>query len=303
MKKSKIILGIIISIIVITLGLGITYGVLVKKDNDAIEQIKQRLEDKLSISENTYEYGTEIALEDLNIDNDIKVYINNQELNDTYKFMEVGEYTLKVGASQSYQKIFNKEEIITAEKEVKIIVEDTKKPIIEGVDDKEIAEGDTIDLKQGITAKDEVDGELEIVIEGEVDTSKAGEYEIKVKATDRNNNTTEATYKVTVVTKQVVEEETTTKATTNTQTTGTSNSSSKATSGNSTTSTKKSTNGNSGSTTNKSTTSENTGTSSSSSTSSGTSESSSTYQGTGNGQKYYFDERGEDGNYGEMFSW
>ena len=299
MKKSKIILGIIISIVVIVIGLGITYGVLVKKDNDAVEQIKQSIEDKLIISESTYEYGTEIALEDLGLDNDIKVYINNQELNNTYKFTEIGEYILKAEASQNYKKIFNKEEFVTAKKEVKIIVEDTKKPIIEGLEDKQITEGDTIDLKQGITAKDEVDGELEIVIEGEVDTSKAGEYEVKVKATDRNNNTTEATYKVTVVAKQVVEEETTTKATTNTQTTNTSNSSSKSTSSNSTSTTKKSTSS--------SNASSNSSTSNSTSGNTSTNPSSSgdlaTYQGTGDGKKYYFEDRGEDGNYGEMFSW
>ncbi|MBQ3409590.1 MAG: DUF5011 domain-containing protein [Clostridia bacterium] len=300
MKKSKIILGIIISIIVILVGLGITYGVLVKKDNDAIEQIKQSLKDKLAISESTYEYGTEITLEDLNLDNDIKAYINNQELNDTYKFMEVGEHTLKVEASQSYQKTFNKEKTITAEKEVKIIVEDTKKPIIEGVADKEITEGDTIDLKQGIIAKDEVDGELEIVIEGEVDTSKAGEYEIKVKATDRNNNTTEATYKVTIIAKHVVVD-TTTKAATSTQETNTSNSNGKSTSSsnNSTSTTNKSTNS-SNTSSNSSTSNSQT---SSSSANSSNSDEPTTYQGTGDGKKYYFEDRGEDGNYGEMFSW
>ncbi len=37
----------------------------------------------------------------------------------------------------------------------------TKKPIIEGASDKEITEGDTIDLRQGIKARDEVDGNLE----------------------------------------------------------------------------------------------------------------------------------------------
>lgn len=45
---------------------------------------------------------------------------------------------------------------------------------------------------------------------------------------------------------------------------------------------------------------DNSGSTSNSSTSS---EEQATYQGTTDGQKYYFQDRGEEGNYGEKFSW
>lgn len=263
MKKSKIILSITIGISIILVAIGITYYALTKRENKVIAQIKQDLENKLTLEDMAYEYGSEITLQDLNLDNNVKVYINNQELNSRYKFAEVGKYQLNAEISHTYKNFLNKEEIIIAEKEATIKVEDTKNPIIEGVVDREIIEGDTIDLKQGITARDEIDGDLEIIIEGEVDTNKVGEYEIKVKSTDKNNNTTEATYKVKVnaKTEEVVERNTNT------------NSSNK----------------NTQISTNKITES--------------TSDEQKIYTGETGGNKYYFQSRGEDGNYSEKFIW
>lgn len=306
MKKSKIILGITIGILIIAVGLGITYYALTKKENKVITQIKQDLENKVTLEDKVYEYGSEITLQKLNLDSNVKVYINNQELNNTYKFIEVGEYRLKAETSQIYKNFLNKEEIIIAEKEATIKVVDTKKPIIEGVTDKEITEGDTIDLKQGITARDEIDGDLEIIIEGEVDTNKVGEYEITVKATDKNNNTTEVTYKVKVnaKTEEVVKSDNLSSSNQSTQTY--TNKSSKSTTGKSTNSKKNNTTNkvkNNSTTQNKSNITTNKDNSGSTSNSSTSSEEQATYQGTTDGQKYYFQDRGEEGNYSEKFSW
>ena len=297
MKKSKIILGIIIGILIIVIGLCITFHVLTKKENKVIAQIKQNLENKLTLEDMTYEYGSEITLQELNLDSNVKIYINNQELNNTYKFTEVGEYRLKAETSQIYKNFLNKKKIIIAEKEATIKVEDTKKPIIEGVTDKKITEGDTIDLKQGIMARDEIDGDLEIIIEGEVDTNKVGEYEIKVKATDKNNNTTETIYKVKVNAKsEEVSENTTTQSNQNTQ-------SGTCKSNNGTTN--KSTDSNTSNTNNKTTANNNANNQTTKSTSGKTksSDEPKTYTGETDGNKYYFQDRGENGNYGEKFSW
>lgn len=300
MRKSKMVLGITIGISIILIGTGITYYTLTKKDSKKIAKIKQDIENKLTLEDRAYEYGSEIKLQELNLDNNVKVYINSQELNDTYKFTEVGEYKIKAEMSQTYKNFFNKENIITANKEAIIKVEDTKKPVIEGIYDKEITEGDTIDLKQGITAKDEMDGDLEIVIEGKVDTNKVGEYEIRVKATDKNSNTTEATYKVIVNAKPEEVESTTiapSKQSTQTSTNKSSNSSdNKLTKNNKANTTNKTTsNSNSSGTTNNTT-----GSTSNKST---TSDEPTTYKGENDGNKYYFQNRGEEGNYGEKFSW
>lgn len=306
MKKSKTVLGITISLSIILIGIGITYYAVIKRDNKEIAKIKHNLENRLTLENKAYEYGSEIKLQELNLDDNVKVYVNSQELNGTYKFTEVREYKLKAEMSQTYKRFLNKEEIITANKEVIINVEDNNKPTIDGVSDKEITEGDNIDLKQGITARDEIDGNLEVIIEGEVDTNKVGEYEIKVKATDKNNNTTEVTYKVKVnaKTEEVVKSDNLSSSNQSTQTY--TNKSSKSTTGKSTNSKKNNTTNkvkNNSTTQNKSNITTNKDNSGSTSNSSTSSQEQATYQGTTDGQKYYFQDRGEEGSYGEKLSW
>ena len=58
--------------------------------------------------------------------------------------------------------------------------------------------------ESGISARDPVDGELEITIEGEVKKDEIGEYKIIVKATDKNSNETSAEFTVKVKEKPVV---------------------------------------------------------------------------------------------------
>lgn len=303
MRKSKMALGVTIGLSIILIGTGITYYVLNKRDNKETAKIKQYLENKLTLDNRVYEYGSEIKLQDLNLDDNVKVYINSQELNDTYKFTEVGEYNLKIEISQTYKNFLNKQEVITANKETIIKVQDTKNPIIEGVTDKKITEGDTIDLKQGITAKDEIDGDLELIVEGEVNTSKVGEYEIKVKATDKNNNTTEETYRVTVNAKseEVVKRSNLSLSNQTTKTSTNNSTGSKSTNSKETNTTNKAKNNSS--TQKKSNITTNKNNSGSISNSSTNSEEQATYKGTTDGKKYYFQDRGEEGNYGEKFSW
>lgn len=304
MKKSKKVLGITIGLSIILIGIGITYYALIRRDNKEIAKMKQNLENRLTLENKVYEYGSEIKLQELNLDDNVKVYINSQELNGTYKFTEIGEYKLKAEMSQTYKRFLNKEEIITANKEVIINVEDNNKPTIDGVSDKEITEGDNIDLKQGITARDEIDGDLEVIIEGEVDTNKVGEYEIKVKATDKNNNTTEVTYKVKVNAKtgEVVKSDNLSSSNQSTQ--AYTNKSSKSTTGKSTNSKKTNISNkvkNNSSTQNKSNSTKDDPENKTNS--SEDSEKQIIYKGTTDGKKYYFDERGVNGNYGEKFSW
>ncbi len=94
--------------------------------------------------------------------------------------------------------------VISQNKSYIITVDDSNYPIIEGVLDKTITVGDSINLKENITAYDVIDGDVDIKIDGSVDNTKAGVYEIKVSATDKNNNLTSQTFKVTVKEKTVV---------------------------------------------------------------------------------------------------
>ncbi|WP_146191979.1 fibronectin type III domain-containing protein [Bifidobacterium catulorum] len=75
---------------------------------------------------------------------------------------------------------------------------DTTKPTFTGVDDTTVAFGSTFDPKAGVTATDDVDGEIAFTITGAVNTNKAGAYTLTYTATDAAGNTATVTRTVTV---------------------------------------------------------------------------------------------------------
>ena len=266
MKKRNIWIICIIIVTIILLGLVIGFLILNYKDKQKESQIKEELEKKFILNNETVEYGTEINFSN---EKDIKsiIYFNDEAI-DTYKFNEIGEVKFTEVNYEYYNTFLNKPKKVEAKKEFIYIVEDTNKPIIEGIEDKHITVGDDIDLKEGITAKDAVDGNLEILVDGEVDINTAGEYTVKISAKDKNNNITEAEYKVIVDKK----EEKKTSNSSNNESTINKNET------NNSSSNKKQEQNNTNETR--------------------------TYTYETDGNKYYFEEdRGENGNYGEKFSW
>ncbi len=245
-RKSKKWLIILIIILLILLALGgagyYYYTYLVKQQDEKIQDIYNKNNQALHEFSETIEYGTQISYEellnkvvDINLlqeNTNIKLYINDQEIQTetNYKFETVGNYSIKVELTKKYEYTLIKQIHKTIEniKNCEIKVEDTKNPVITGVSDKEIIVGDEINLSEGISATDEIDGQLEVTIEGNVDNQKAGEYTIKAKAIDKNGNVAEQEFKVTVKEKTVAK----------TNTTTSSNKSSNSTSTNKTTSSK-----------------------------------------------------------------
>lgn len=69
-------------------------------------------------------------------------------------------------------------------------------PTIDGETNYKVVEGSTLDYKK-MKAQDKIDGELEVIYEGEVDFNKVGTYKVNAKATDKNNN--EVTKEITIV--------------------------------------------------------------------------------------------------------
>ncbi|MCC0628500.1 MULTISPECIES: immunoglobulin-like domain-containing protein [unclassified Clostridioides] len=82
-----------------------------------------------------------------------------------------------------------------------ITVVDNIAPILSGVEDCTVEYGSTFDSKAGVTANDNIDGDLtsKIVIEGVVNTSVLGEQILTYKVSDVANNEASAVRKVTVV--------------------------------------------------------------------------------------------------------
>ena len=83
---------------------------------------------------------------------------------------------------------------------------DTIKPEIIGAKDITIKQGDTIDLTQNIKVEDNIDKDIPLVITGDIDTNKVGEYEITYTATDKSNNKAEQTIKIKIEPKEPTQE-------------------------------------------------------------------------------------------------
>lgn len=175
--------------------------VLVFKDNIIFEYGQTNLEDALP------EGFDLIEIEDL-IDKEASTY-------DEVSFQVIaaeGEYvdamfreipTLEVGDGFEVP-VYARLGDVVEEFELVYSVKDTNNPVVEGTLDTtlEYEEGEVIeyDFSEGIKAYDIVDGELEVEInDNNVDIKTNGEYEVIVKAKDKNNNTTEDSFKVTVI--------------------------------------------------------------------------------------------------------
>ena len=218
-KPKKKIAIIVVTIILILLVILISFGTYlylynkkstVKYENEIKEISKQNSMAIIDYQEEV-ENNTTWTYEDLEnklIDKDklakgteIKITINDEVFKegDTYTFV-IGETKIDIYLNKTYTyKVFREEtEVIENKKEIVISIKDTIPPVLDGVKDQTITVGDTIDLLKGITAKDEVDGDLEVKVEGEVDTKTAGTYKVKIYAEDKSGNRVEQEMTVTV---------------------------------------------------------------------------------------------------------
>jgi hypothetical protein len=81
-------------------------------------------------------------------------------------------------------------------------VEDTEKPVINGINNKNIDQGSTFDPLEGVTVIDNIDGEITLTasnVTGTVDTATLGEYELTYTVSDAAGNEATETRTITVV--------------------------------------------------------------------------------------------------------
>ncbi len=175
-------------------------NIITKQNQAALKEYKEEVKANTIW---TYEDAINNLIDEskLSKDTTIKITINDKLFNkeDTYTFT-VGENKINIYLNKTYTyKIFKEEtKVIENKKEIIIQVEDKDIPILDGVKDKTITVGDELSILEGITAKDEVDGDLEVKFEGEVDTSKAGTYKVKIYAEDKSGNRVEQEMTITV---------------------------------------------------------------------------------------------------------
>ena len=204
-KKKKVIIGATTIAVIILMTGGIATGIAFNR-NEAIKKANmqevRKILDESEIQDKTCEYGTTINITDFHFPKSVKVTINGQEIKDTYTFNKLGKTEVKLEGIVLYKDFFNKNKELKDIKLVSYNIVDTTKPEIIGAEDKTIKQGDSINLKDNIKVEDNVDKDLEVKINGNVDTNTPGEYEITYTATDRSNNTTEKKIKIKVEAKE-----------------------------------------------------------------------------------------------------
>lgn len=204
-KKKKVIIGATTIAVIILMTGGIATGIAFNR-NEAIKKANmqevRKILDESEIQDKTCEYGTTINITDFHFPKSVKVMINGQEVRDTYTFNKLGKAEVKLEGIVLYKDFFNKNKELKDIKLVSYNIVDTTKPEIIGAEDKTIKQGDQINLKDNIKVEDNVDKDLEVKINGNVDTNTPGEYEITYTATDRSNNTTEKKIKIKVEAKE-----------------------------------------------------------------------------------------------------
>lgn len=209
-NKKAIIITTIVLIIIVCLGIS---GYLYIKNNDKKleNSAKQEMENSITLEDKTYEYGTEIKVSDFNLKYGQKLYVNDTEItSESFKLDKLGDNQVKITSELIYKDTFKKEHKMSYERRATYEVEDKTPPEITGNVDKTIAVGDTIDIKSSVKAADNVDGEVEVKVEGTVDTNTEGQYKIKYIAEDKSGNRTEKENTITVNKKQEAVKETTT---------------------------------------------------------------------------------------------
>lgn len=185
MKKTilKITAAILICIAII----GAFVGVIAIHDKNLYKE----LQNKIKVTDLTVE------LEDDDIQISVNEIINASELNCDASF-ENGQSNISINArtenKQSVKIVVKVNDIWLLDKELKyvaeIIVEDTTAPAwVKSVDEIKVTAGDSVDIKSNFKAED-LSGEVEIQVQGNIDTDKVGDQKIKVIATDIYGNST-----------------------------------------------------------------------------------------------------------------
>lgn len=218
-KKTKVLKIVLIISCVLIISAIVTFVLFYLFFQKTKSQIVETNSKCIKNNEETIEYGTHLSYEqllekvvsktDLFKNTKLKISINDALIdeNQEYVFDTVSNNIIvKIETLCPVVSFLNQE--ATTSEEIVWKVQDTKKPVLSGISDKEITVGDAFDAKAEISAKDEVDGDLEVIIEGEIDINKPGEYTLIAKAIDKNQN--EITQSFKVIVKEVSKASTTT---------------------------------------------------------------------------------------------
>ena len=140
--------------------------------------------------EETLEYGDDIT------DKTFIINTEDGEKEANFADLEPEVDTMKVGKTEHELELDGDKFKVT------IKIEDTQKPVINGVEETIELKGEKVDVEKElakmITAEDPVDGELEVTFVIEKKEDKENEYNVTAEATDNNGNKTTEKFEVIV---------------------------------------------------------------------------------------------------------
>lgn len=190
MKKKKLIIISIISILIVIFLIGLLF--LSNKDRIVLKQDTFIFELGEEVPFGAAYYLNDDSIKDINkinleLENRESIIIQeNKLLSDTKDYLNVGKYPAIV----SYKK---------ETKKFMIEVKDTTKPEFKEFNDKIVIEQNAkdVDLTKFFKAEDLT--HVELSIEGEYDLSKIGDFEITIVATDESKNQSKKQFTLTVI--------------------------------------------------------------------------------------------------------
>lgn len=190
-KNKKWIKTLIVTVVLMISAIGIC--VYINKDSIFKEETG-----KVAIYK-SIEFKEDLKLEagkEINVNDYIKRVIGGELIVDEEAIKKidtkkVGETTIKLSVKDANGDI--------QEFECKLNIVDTVKPKIKGAEKEiKITAGDKVDLLEGVTAEDEIDGKLDVKVTGKYDVDKPGEYKLKYVAEDKSGNKEEKEFKLVV---------------------------------------------------------------------------------------------------------
>ncbi len=169
----------------------LVFGLILIDRNNRRKQIYEILD--VSFDLHDIEYGSKISAKDL-----VKTRIGELKIEDELDPYQIGDQILRYTVSKTEERY---KQNVERTFEITVRVEDTNKPIIELEEENvSVYKNSDYDPKDNVShVYDIVDGNIEdYEILTDLDLGKAGEYEVKVKATDKNGLSSEKTFTVNV---------------------------------------------------------------------------------------------------------
>ena len=169
----------------------LVFGLILIDRNNRRKQIYEILD--VSFDLHDIEYGSKISAKDL-----VKTRIGELKIEDELNPYQIGDQILRYTVSKTEKRY---KQNVERTFEIIVRVEDTNKPIIELEEENvSVYKNSDYDPKENVTQiYDVIDGNIDdYEIITDLDLSKAGEYEVKVKATDKNGLSAEKTFAVNV---------------------------------------------------------------------------------------------------------